>query len=643
MKIKKIVSIVLCAVMVLSGCLLGGCTNASDSDTIRFYVFGSIEQVNMYSALVDRFNETYGKEHDLYVALSAYDSTGYASKIQSTVNSTTSGPDVFLVQDTDYKTYIRSYYVANIQEYLDNVTDIELGDIMPTVTQRLRYNIDTNTSNNSDPLYGLPLDTQPTALYYNVTLFQSAGIKVISVDEEDLDAWNNNEVPDNAGKYKRDFPELEGVTVPAKGYYRSEFPYVENGEETENWVPPAENEILVFNNRIAMNWDEAEDLAMLFSAEWNPDPSKNGVSKYGTQHGYFTEWWFNYGWSVGGDCLTDLSTEGDWNFSLLDPNPNYVVNPGQSFTGPITGTVYQAGDTIAFRDKMDIGKSADGTVEILVPDDYGDYHHGSKDGELAGISEAVTAAAQAGVLGEMPSTREAFNRYLKLGATTDAEIDGVNGLGVSPNPASINSGTVTTASAFWSGTVAFVANTSLFMADTSEQFAKRDNEWDIAPLAAYKRYVDPFDPNCDEVEVRGKDAGHSNTYTMCVRYNSPKKQEAAAFIKWMASEDAQRIRAENGYFPNQESLIDDVKFPAGVAAANVVSFSDALTYETCGDWMYMPDHAWVEVWCVTLNAYVRNGAMKYDEWYMPGPENQEVVKKTNEYLELYREWSRSDI
>jgi hypothetical protein len=143
--------------------MMSGCTQTDDANTIRFYVYGSIEQVSMYTRLVDHFNETYGKEHGIYVGLSAYDSAGYTSKIQSTANSKNSGPDVFIVQDAEYKTYIRSYYVANIQEYLDNVTDIDLGDIMPTVTKRLKYNIDTNTSNDWDPLYGLPLDTQPTA------------------------------------------------------------------------------------------------------------------------------------------------------------------------------------------------------------------------------------------------------------------------------------------------------------------------------------------------------------------------------------------------------------------------------------------------------------------------------------------------
>ena len=55
--------------------------------------------------------------------------------------------------------------------------------------------------------------------------------------------------------------------------------------------------------------------------QYNPEAG----TKFGTDYGYFTEWWFNYGWSVGGDCLTDLSGEGDWNFSLLDASPNYYA------------------------------------------------------------------------------------------------------------------------------------------------------------------------------------------------------------------------------------------------------------------------------------------------------------------------------
>ena len=64
---------------------------------------------------------------------------------------------------------------------------------------------------------------------------------------------------DNAGKTKEDY----GITidVPAKGFYRSESPFV-NGVSS-SWVKPTAGEVLIFNNRIAMNWDELEDLAAL--------------------------------------------------------------------------------------------------------------------------------------------------------------------------------------------------------------------------------------------------------------------------------------------------------------------------------------------------------------------------------------------
>ena len=196
----------------------------------------------------------------------------------------------------------------------------------------------------------------------------------------DLDGKSKEEIADNNGKKKSDFPQLSGVTVPAKGYYRSLNPYYYNGEYTKTWVKPAfkdNEEVAVFNNRIAMNWDEVEDLGMLFSGKYNPKPGEenkaNPVTEFGTQYGYFTEWWFNYGWSVGGDCLNDLTDGGEWNFSLLDPNPNFVVADGKDLYGQNGQDLY-AGETISFVDKMNILQK-DGKDEVLVPDVYGDYLH----------------------------------------------------------------------------------------------------------------------------------------------------------------------------------------------------------------------------------------------------------------------------
>ena len=625
------------------------------SDTIKFLYKGSVEQVDMYTRMVNAFNDTYGKANGITVQ--PVDATAnYETTIETKAGDELTDPfDVFLVADAEFKRYILKGYCVSIQSELDAITDIDLGDMMPTTYERLRYDIQTNTSQDGDPLYGLPLDTLPTALYYNESLFEQAGIITISVDEADMVAWNNNQIADKRGKKKSDYPALANYTIPAKGFYRSENPYYYDDNFMKEWAAAAEGEVLVFNNRIAMNWDEVEDLAMFFSGVSNPKAGEAGktepVSKYGSKYGYFTEWWFNYGWSVGGDCLQDMTGEGQWNFSLLDPNPNYIVKNG-TYTGRITGTVYKEGETLDFKDKMDIVGN-----EVLEADNEGGYKHA--DGTPATVSNEVKAAAtgNSAILAELPSTRDAFVRYLLLGTKhpsyTDGDytsILGKSGLGISMHPDSLT-GTNTLLNNFYTGNLAIMANTSLVMADVATNMSDFNRKWDVAPLAVYKQYANPSDPQCDggvtcdccdELVARGKDAGHSNTMTMLVRAKSSKKDNAVKFIKWMASTEAQAIRASLGYFPNQASLVDDIDYSKlSYAPYNIVAFSEALNYQQPGDWWYMPDYFWVQQWCVELNSYVRNGKRSYEDWITgakygaasyTGTEYMPVVQRTNLYL-----------
>lgn len=590
-------------------CACGGNTG-SGTGTVKFWVYGDESELEIYTLMTEEFNKTYGKENDVTVDISTKPPGNYESLIQ-TVSTSKSGPDVFLVIEDNFKKWINMGFLADMTSYLDAVTDIDISDVYATTVDRLRYNIDKNTSNADDPLYGLPLDTKPSAIYYNETMFEKAGIIVISVDEENMDAWNKGEIADNRGKKKSDFPKLSNVTVPKKGYYRSRNPYTTD----TGFIMPASDEVLVFNNRIAMNWDEVEDLAMIFTPaeQYNPEAG----TKFGTDYGYFTEWWFNYGWSVGGDCLTDLSGEGDWNFSLLDASPNYYVTQ-DGFKGEYSGKTYVKGETLSHLDKYDVPAG-----QLMKADDEGGYTY---NGNKIGIRAAVTAAAESGALIALPSTREAFTRYLKLGAETDADIEGEGGLGISPNPLTFS--TRTRMNYFYSGKMAMLVDYSSYMATVSEQAEKRGFKWDVAPLVVYKQYVDPLDPDCDETVVVGKKAGQSNSKAMVSRVNAQNKEAAAKFMKWMASKSGQAIRAEHGHFPNQSSLIASVKFP-GYAPANVKAFSEALNWQGAGDWWYMPDYEWINVWAVPLNSEVRNGKITYDAW------KADAVKATNKRLKLY--------
>lgn len=606
---KKFICVIFAAI--LFSVTLFGCGGVGNSN-VKFWVYGDESELEIYTIMTDEFNETYGKENGIKVDISTKPPGNYESLIQ-TVSTSKSGPDVFLCIEDNFKKWVNMGFLTDMTQYLDAVNDIDVSDVYATTVDRLRYDRENNTSNSDDPLYGLPLDTKPSALYYNESMFEKAGIIVISVDEENLDAWNDGKVADNRGKTRADYeaehPELKGVTVPNKGYYHSIYPYTVD----VGWTYPDENEVLVFNNCIAMNWDEIEDLAMLFTPSYNT----SAAAEFGTDFGYFTEWWFNYGWSVGGDCLTDLSGNGDWNFSLLDYTPNFMVT-GESYTGAYTGKTYTKGETLEHLDKFDIPAG-----ELMTPDNEGGYTY---NGQKIGIRQSVTEAAENGTLTALPSTREAFTRYLKLGAEKTADIEGEGGLAISPNPLTFS--TRTRMNYFYSGKMAMLVDYSSYMATVSEQAEERGFKWDIAPLAVYKEYVDPLDPDCDETVVVGKTAGQSNSKAMVSRENSQNKESAAKFIKWMASKAGQTIRAENGHFPNQKELISRVVFP-GYAPANVKAFSEALEFQGAGDWWYMADYEWINVWAVPLNSEVRNGKMTYDAW------RADAVNDTNERLKLY--------
>lgn len=606
---KKFICVIFAAI--LFSVTLFGCGGVGNSN-VKFWVYGDESELEIYTIMTEEFNETYGKENGIKVDISTKPPGNYESLIQ-TVSTSKSGPDVFLCIEDNFKKWVNMGFLTDMTQYLDAVNDIDVSDVYATTVDRLRYDRENNTSNSDDPLYGLPLDTKPSALYYNESMFEKAGIIVISVDEENLDAWNDGKVADNRGKTRADYeaehPELKGVTVPNKGYYRSIYPYTVD----VGWTYPDENEVLVFNNCIAMNWDEIEDLAMLFTPSYNT----SAAAEFGTDFGYFTEWWFNYGWSVGGDCLTDLSGNGDWNFSLLDYTPNFMVT-GESYTGAYTGKTYTKGETLEHLDKFDIPAG-----ELMTPDNEGGYTY---NGQKIGIRQSVTEAAENGPLTALPSTREAFTRYLKLGAEKTADIEGEGGLAISPNPLTFS--TRTRMNYFYSGKMAMLVDYSSYMATVSEQAEERGFKWDIAPLAVYKEYVAPLDPDCDETVVVGKTAGQSNSKAMVSRENSQNKESAAKFIKWMASKAGQTIRAENGHFPNQKELISRVVFP-GYAPANVKAFSEALEFQGAGDWWYMADYEWINVWAVPLNSEVRNGKMTYDAW------RADAVNDTNERLKLY--------
>jgi hypothetical protein len=185
--------------------------------------------------------------------------------------------------------------------------------------------------------------------------------------------------------------------------------------------------------------------------------------------------------------------------------------------------------------------------------------------------------------------------------------------------------------------MAMLVEYSSYMNIFSEQMTHAGFEWDIAPLAVYKEYVEPENPYNGDYIVKGGESGQSTSKSLVTREKAANKQGAAAFMKWMAAHpDGQAIRVSEGHFPNDPAFINDMKFKA-YAPKNAQQFSKALAYQGPGDWWYLADYEWINIWAVPLNSYVRNGSdakrngkvVTYDMWL------SEVVVPTNERLKIY--------
>ncbi len=605
---NKILS--LCMALVMSSAvLLGGCGGSSNK--LQFWVYGDEDELSVFTLMTEEFNKTYGKEHNIEVEISAKPTGGNYTNLIQTTASSSSGADIFFVIENDFKKWVEMGFMQDMTEYFEMVDDIDISDIPDTMLNKYRYNEETETRTvSTDPIYGLPMEVRPTALYYNEDVFIKAGIVVISVDEENMVQWNNNEIPDNRGKYKRDFSKLDGITVPKKGYMYDE-----------------QNELRIFNNRIAMNWDEVEDLAKLFSKSTNPNAQK----EYGTEYGYFTEWWFNYGWSVGGDCLADLTGTGYWNFSLLDPYENFLVNE-DGYVGQYTGTLYKKGESLQLVDKLNVPKGT-----ILEATDKGGY---KVNGVTAEIREEVEEKANNGDFTRLPSIRTAFQRYLSLGVSQSTLVgdssdgdDAIGGLAISPTPSIFSGSGRSSVNYFYSGKIAMLVEQSSYMKTIAKETKFK---WDVAPIAVYKEYEDDTDPYNDTIKVQGKVAGHSNSRGLVSRKKATRKEDIARFIMWMSSKEGQMVRAQNGHFPNQESLLNQIKF-GSYTPNNVAVFSEAMKYQTAGDWWYLKNYTWIDVWAVPVNTKFRNGTPNYSykDWV------KEAVNDTNEML--YNDYIRREL
>lgn len=420
-----------------------GCNggNSAQRGKVQLTFWAVINENNqeVMTEIVNNFNES----NDNYYVRIVPKTSGYSQSLGGTLKGS-NPPNIVQIDDRYFKNYVNEGYLTNLEEYfVDKVengevvreaSSLDLSDIWPTAVDRYRYNPETGYSGGDNPLYGLPAGISPGVMYYNKTALKSASVNIISVAEEDVATYN----------------EQNGTSYLARGYYVYD-------EAPATGLSEKGGKYYVFNDQIPMSWEELLDISELFT--------KSYTSSSPTNYGFFNEWWFSFGWSVGGDCLEWDDELGQYVMALGEETPNYLVT-GDGAT--IDGTTYGSGDILSYSDKHYV-------EDVLSA--------GASNADYAEISGYVESQ----ILYELPSIRDAFTLFLRLSQSKGKPVTNEeNGLALSPTPTII--GNKSKMNLLTSNEAAFVVENYTEAYSIGKSMAGLGKEWGISPLYQYRVY-----------------------------------------------------------------------------------------------------------------------------------------------------------
>ena len=566
----------------LTACMLGACMLLSlaacgddvpeGTTEISFWYDTTMSQNKYYEELARTYNEGQGKIDGVYVRPEL---TGGISK-GARPYLTKDSPNVMTIDETVFKDFAIDGLYLDLTEYYENDKAFyNENDVPAGLANRNRFTRNAggvSYAGEGQHLVGLPFGSTPYVVYYNKNAFKTYKINIVSCEEE---------------KLKTQYPSLQPHGYAE--YLNSPF---DGAEASTNLA--GETVYKVFNNRIPMNWEEMRYLSKCFTK--TKDDGKGGTVGYNpsspTAYGYVTEWWFNYAWTVGGDCV---GYNGErYEFTLGDTTPNYLVTAKDGVT--VNNVHYAAGETVRYEDKVKIAST-----------------------------EGLTA---------LPSTYEAIAEINRYPIPEDKVYDeNVPGYGIAyPDSGERNT-------AFNSGMVAMAMLGPVTLAEVDRNM--RGN-YDIAPCQQYRRYKDGSvyykgeetfaneylkvigkDNYTGELEkvgdtlVTGRIAACAEGSTLVVPQNSdPAKYEASwKFIRWAAGPDGQKILAQTGVVPNQKGVSFSDDYLKTRTDINLYARSLTASGGDIGDWAYFQNGDWVKGWSGEFNDDVREGHTKFADFY----------------------------
>lgn len=608
---KKVAVFGVTAAMVTgTAAALAGCANrpaeAGDRTVIYYQAANMNTNISVkYNEMVKAYNDTQGKTDNVYVQL-----IPSASAVGGLENSLISNYqyDVVQIPDDGFKSLVLTgqEFFVELDKYLtdDVKTAMHYDNIPAGLKNRFRMNQkpESNTKYNTGEgtaTLGLPIINSPQVMYYNTVAMEKCTINVISVAESELAAYNT----------------ANGASLKPHGYAEyKEKPY-EGAKTSRNEAGAIVYK--VFNDRIPMNWEENRCLSRAFMGQ-------------GYEAGYISEWWYNYGWSIGGDCIGwDTATDA-YVFTLADDQSNWLALDNVT----VNGRSYAAGDVLIYEDKSKVNE--DSSLKFSLE----------------------------GKLYELPSQRDAILEFNRLAVPTTKNADtGMPGYGVSSESVENRTGK------FTSGKVPFYIES---YENTVSYKSSMRGGVDIAPVVQYREYDggstyqkngaagfaneflkvigEEYDgevytgelktAGSNNVPVTGRCATESKANGLFIPKNAKNKNydAAAKFVVWAASPEAQKILSSSGVSLPVQSDLGLGECSKDRALEN--SWAAAYSAQHCdiGDYTYFTSETWITEWSVTFNTEVRKGNMTLSAFldYVPAGKNMNILALANATLKNQR-------
>ena len=208
--------------------------------------YGDEEQHKEFNSMVEGFNNSeYARQYGLILTLDWLGQTTYEQGIESgSTVSPDNRVDIMFVNDRKFKLWATNGYMDDLSAYTSTseYREEKLGNMWSSIYPRFRYNSNGNTSYEDDTLWGVPVDTSPTAIYYNRQAMENCGVIVISVDDDVvtqdnfaqfqgeyegltsdmmgehlMDLWNENKIADKFGQWHDTCGNRGGVQIRQNG------------------------------------------------------------------------------------------------------------------------------------------------------------------------------------------------------------------------------------------------------------------------------------------------------------------------------------------------------------------------------------------------------------------------------------------